>query len=768
MIRHFARSLISVLLGIVFVVSYAAYVVEQVVVDDLLDPDYYSGALEENRIYDRVYSELLADRAFQDITGQLLGDMRIDVAWSPDVYGYIVSALRLILPPEVLRDAVERMLLELTAYLAGNRTRLHANLDFSEMLNDPNLEQKIVTGIQSIVVGLVTHARARGTFLPVSPPTMPFVLDDFYTRTQAYMQALASGRVEVLPPEVVAFPIDQLTVSQKKQLAAILLAPAADRATETTYSQVEAALLDNDLEGAIVIASGVLAETHVREAVANLKQQLNNSSFSGVQSFAELTEQTTATIIDELNGVRELVRLARDDLAPIIIVVMALSLLGQAWGGGGSIVRVLRVMGITLMVAGLVVAVGWSIAVARIHIPYEDFISNALGHAALPESLRRMLDDVMDSLVARLGSAVQIRVLGVLGLGGLLFVVSLMPLVYRMLSYLLVKSTRHPRVALVVVTSALILVPVTVDWLINLNRTAAARPMRCNGYAALCGRRFDEVVFPATHNAMAISNLGWIWPYQDGTLSVQLEAGVRAMLIDTHYGDTPDKIAEYLATFPPSTRSFMAEIIAAADDSLKGEGTFLCHNLCSLGGMPLVEALSEIRRFLDDHPYEVLVLIIQDGITPEDTARAFEDSGLIYYVHTHYPGEPWPTLKDMIASDERLVVFAERGSPPPDWYHHFWDYAQETPFNVRSPEAFSCAPNRGGVGKPLFLLNHWVARRAPSRVDAAQVNAYDFLMTRVQTCMEERGHLPNFIAVDFYSIGDLFAVVDALNGVVEP
>src|SRR5687768_7981316 len=30
-----------------------------------------------------------------------------------------------------------------------------------------------------------------------------------------------------------------------------------------------------------------------------------------------------------------------------------------------------------------------------------------------------------------------------------------------------------------------------------------AGALRCNGHAALCDRRFDEVVFPATHNSMS-------------------------------------------------------------------------------------------------------------------------------------------------------------------------------------------------------------------------------------------------------------------------
>ncbi|OQA92086.1 MAG: hypothetical protein BWY25_03212 [Chloroflexi bacterium ADurb.Bin222] len=64
----------------------------------------------------------------------------------------------------------------------------------------------------------------------------------------------------------------------------------------------------------------------------------------------------------------------------------------------------------------------------------------------------------------------------------------------------------------------------------------------------------------------------------------------------------------------------------------------------------------------------------------------------------------------------------------------------------------------------MFLLNHWIARRAPGRVDAASVNQYDFLLERALACTKERGHKPNFIAVDFYALGDLFRVVDTLNG----
>ena len=49
--------------------------------------------------------------------------------------------------------------------------------------------------------------------------------------------------------------------------------------------------------------------------------------------------------------------------------------------------------------------------------------------------------------------------------------------------------------------------------------------------------------------------------------------------------------------------------------------------------------------------------------------------------------------------------------------------------------------------------------------DAAEVNATDVLLPRARRCADERDRVPNIVAVDFYSAGDLIEVVDELNGV---
>jgi hypothetical protein len=123
----------------------------------------------------------------------------------------------------------------------------------------------------------------------------------------------------------------------------------------------------------------------------------------------------------------------------------------------------------------------------------------------------------------------------------------------------------------------------------------------------------------------------------------------------------------------------------------------------------------------------------------------------------------WPTLGRMVRSGRRLVVFAEQADGPAPWYRNFYKYGMETPFAASSPAELTCEPFRGGVGKPLFLLNNFITTATGSRLDAATVNARKFLLDRVHRCEAQRGHPVNFVAVDYATIGDALGAVDALN-----
>jgi hypothetical protein len=227
---------------------------------------------------------------------------------------------------------------------------------------------------------------------------------------------------------------------------------------------------------------------------------------------------------------------------------------------------------------------------------------------------------------------------------------------------------------------------------------------------------------------------------------------------------------EQLAAADPYLPAGLAEQVFGRLERLgrlreERDGTFLCHNQCALGAIPLLDALTAVREFLDENPDEVVTLIVQDAITPAETAEAFARAGLDPYLHTHRPGRQWATLGELIDRGERLVVFAEEEGPPPAWYHHAFDQIQDTPYRFEGPDDFTCAANRGDADATLFLMNHWVQRVAPDRAAAAGVNRHDVIVERARQCERERGLRPNYVAVDFYNIGDLTDAVDTLNGV---
>jgi hypothetical protein len=171
------------------------------------------------------------------------------------------------------------------------------------------------------------------------------------------------------------------------------------------------------------------------------------------------------------------------------------------------------------------------------------------------------------------------------------------------------------------------------------------------------------------------------------------------------------------------------------------------------------------------------VIIIEDYVSPADLVAAVKESGLDEYVYKGAIDRSSPTLGEMISSGRRVVLMAENQAGTAAWYRNgYGDVLQETPYRFKRASeltdpaglAKTCAPNRGSKDNPLFLLNHWIdTSPAPKPSNAAKVNEHQALVARARECERRRGRVPNMIAVDFYATGDLFQVVEELNGLNE-
>jgi hypothetical protein len=262
----------------------------------------------------------------------------------------------------------------------------------------------------------------------------------------------------------------------------------------------------------------------------------------------------------------------------------------------------------------------------------------------------------------------------------------------------------------------------------------------CNGSELLCDRSFSEVCFATAHNAMNNAEDDWTLPNQNFNIETQLADGIRSFMLDSYM--SVDGI-----------------------DSEDWGKVFLCHGPCSLGNVALADVLAILKNFMDANPKNILSIIFEAHVVAAEMEREFEEAGMIDYLYAHTPGSDWPTLQQMIDAGTTLVIFTEDNSATePAWYHVMYDHAWDTPYHAEYPEEISCTVGRGSIENDLTLFNHFLTAPLASPELAEQVNYNPFFIDRVNGCIDELGRTPNFIAVDFYSIGDVLEVIDEVNG----
>jgi len=301
----------------------------------------------------------------------------------------------------------------------------------------------------------------------------------------------------------------------------------------------------------------------------------------------------------------------------------------------------------------------------------------------------------------------------------------------------------------------------------------------CNGTPALCARRLDEVVFPATHNSYAAADEpGWLFANQRHGIERQLRDGIRALLIDIHYGaldPASGRIRTDLAGEGTSRNKVARELSPAAlrtADRLVGRAgvgrptgkrsAYLCHTLCELGAEPLDEQLQIVRRFLRANTREVVILFVEPYVPVAELERSLERTGLLSQAATIERDAPLPTLGRLVRADTRLVILAEKEGGARPWYPDGFDFVQDTPLGATTPAQLSCTRYRGSPDSPLLLVNHWIPPFPPS-VTRNQLIANSFLRRRLRRCEDQRGRRPNLVAVDFYERSGVVAAARQLN-----
>lgn len=249
-------------------------------------------------------------------------------------------------------------------------------------------------------------------------------------------------------------------------------------------------------------------------------------------------------------------------------------------------------------------------------------------------------------------------------------------------------------------------------------------------------RKYDEVCFLSTHNAMNNKAKGFIAPNQTFSITQQLNDGVRCLMLDTYDGNNGIALTY--------------------------------HVLPQLGSQKLVDAMQEIKNFLTQHQKEIITIIFQNDGSNVQLEKAIDSIGLNTMTYIHTNNTPFPTMQTMVDNNQRLVLFVESDKRPRASYlMHAWKTIFDTKYTYSNVNQFDSNVNRGGSGsKELYLINHWLggALGLPDSTLAPKANTRAVVSKRAQDCATANNHFINFFGVDFYHIGDAKAVVDSING----
>ncbi|KAG2551277.1 hypothetical protein PVAP13_9KG388100 [Panicum virgatum] len=194
---------------------------------------------------------------------------------------------------------------------------------------------------------------------------------------------------------------------------------------------------------------------------------------------------------------------------------------------------------------------------------------------------------------------------------------------------------------------------------------------------------FNKYAYLTTHNSYAIvgepSHTGIprvTFDNQEDTVTDQLNNGVRALMLDTY--------------------------------DFKGD-VWLCH---SNGGKcndftafePALDTFKEIEAFLSSNPSEIVTIILEDYVNaPNGLTNVFNASGLLKYWFpvSKMPqnGQDWPLVSDMVASNQRLVVFTSiRSKQSSEGIAYQWNFMVEN--NCEAPTL-----------QIFFFLLLWIAAK---------------------------------------------------------
>ncbi|XP_002984037.2 PI-PLC X domain-containing protein At5g67130 [Selaginella moellendorffii] len=287
------------------------------------------------------------------------------------------------------------------------------------------------------------------------------------------------------------------------------------------------------------------------------------------------------------------------------------------------------------------------------------------------------------------------------------------------------------------------------------NATRCLRTQSFNVLGLNNSMPFNKYSWLTTHNSFSIKGSPSLtgtpiltFDNQEDSVTQQLQNGVRGLMLDMY--------------------DFMNDIWLC--HSFQGQ----CQNFTAF--QPAINTLREIETFMSQNPSEVITIFIEDYVRRSNAVSTlFANAGLrkYWFPVSRMPkdGSDWPSVANMVANNQRLVVFTSISSKESsEGIAYQWRYVVENQYGDGGLQPGQCSKRAESTaldnkGVSLFLENYFPTN--PADTQACRDNSRP-LSQVISACHNAAGNRwANFLAVDFYKRstgGGSFQAVDVLNG----
>ena len=167
---------------------------------------------------------------------------------------------------------------------------------------------------------------------------------------------------------------------------------------------------------------------------------------------------------------------------------------------------------------------------------------------------------------------------------------------------------------------------------------------------------------------------------------------------------------------------------------------------------PFSESLEAIKTALDADSTKVMTLFL-DFYVETELESSFKEIGLMEYVLEYDTKNGWPSLKDMLSSGKRLVVFeVQKHLNSPSWLHNMRDFVEHTDADWgNQPEGVESFDERLKKNLSLFTGYKFLeTSRGNSNDISALARQTPYLIESFKRAWIRDERVPNFILVDKY------------------